>query len=554
MGQILKKDQFPIHSVILSIYPIMFLVARNLQHIETKESFRSLALSIGITILLLISFRIILGEWEKAGAICSLLLLLFFSFGHFVNELDTRFIQNNLVFNETHLAWIWVTIFLIVTFVIIKVKIPGNFTKLLNILWAFLLIFQLFAIIFTIFPFNRFALLSKDILSEMRVENETEYNLRSLSQNEKPDIYYIILDSYERADQLEEFYNYDNSQFIESLEDRSFYVISSSRSNYLNTTFSLNTSLNLLYFHQFPKNLFLEAVTNLNTNHVTDFLRVQDYQIVVFQSGTGDTDNQFADIFISSPTIRKLDEPLLSSFEQLLIRTTMGVLWLHRGTANYANAEISNPISSSVNRELAIRRERIQYAFTHLPDYASKDGNYFLFAHIYLPHIPFLYGPNGEPLKYHENLNMYWYETAPENYDDFYAYQILYLNKLVLSTIDQILERSKRPVVIILQADHGDGKYLEGNTITPQGVNTRSAILNAIYFSDYSYEELYPTMSPVNTFRIIFNQWFGANYPLLPDKVYTNEQPYTIIANTKPKFIDACIEFDICLPLHQDSP
>ena len=149
---------------------------------------------------------------------------------------------------------------------------------------------------------------------------------------------------------------------------------------------------------------------------------------------------------------------------------------------------------------------------------------------------------------------MHWYETAPENYDELYAYQILYLNKLILSTIDQILERSKRPVVIILQADHGDGKYLEGNTITKQGVDIRSAILNAIYFSDYTYEDLYPSMSPVNTFRIIFNKWFGANYPLLPDKVFANDQPYTIIANSKPVFIDACNEFDICLPLPQDTP
>jgi len=89
---------------------------------------------------------------------------------------------------------------------------------------------------------------------------------------------------------------------------------------------------------------------------------------------------------------------------------------------------------------------------------------------------------------------------------------------------------------------------LDQNKLTAKGVDIRSAILNAIYFSDNSYQELYPSMTPVNTFRVIFNHWFGASYPLLSDRVYTNEQPYTIFPNSKPIFIDACNEFEICLP------
>jgi hypothetical protein len=550
----MNKDQFPIHSFLLSIYFIIFLVARNLQHIQIKESFRSMALSIGVTILMLICFRIILREWEKAGVICSLLLLLFFSFGHLYNELGIWFQKNGITLHESHLAWLWIAIFLLITFVIIRIQLPNNFTRLLNLLSFILVLSQLGTITLTSVPFNQSNHLNTEVLREIRGEYDNDFNLTMRSQYEKPDIYYIILDSYERADKLEEHYYYENSQFIESLEERNFFVLSSSRSNYLNTTFSLNTSLNLVYFHEFPKKYFLEAVTNLNINHVTDFLRKLGYKIVVFESGTGDTDDQYADIFLSSTKIQKQDKLVINAFEQMLIRTTMGVLMLKRGTTSGNSEEVENYVSASVNRELTIRRERIHYTFTHLPDYASKDGNYFLFAHIYLPHIPFLFGPNGEPLKYHENLNMYWYETAPENYDEYYVYQIKYLNKLVLSTIDQILESSKRPVVIILQADHGDGKYLDQNELTAQGVDIRSAILNAIYFSDNSYQELYRTMTPVNTFRVIFNHWFGTNYPILSDKVYTNKQPYTIFPNTKPKFTDACIEFDICLPLPQNSP
>jgi len=32
-----------------------------------------------------------------------------------------------------------------------------------------------------------------------------------------------------------------------------------------------------------------------------------------------------------------------------------------------------------------------------------------------------------------------------------------------------------------------------------------------------NYSEISPAISPVNTFRLIFNHYFGADYPLLED-------------------------------------
>jgi hypothetical protein len=42
-------------------------------------------------------------------------------------------------------------------------------------------------------------------------------------------------------------------------------------------------------------------------------------------------------------------------------------------------------------------------------------------------------------------------------------------------------------------------------------------ILNAIYFPNGDYSALYETITPVNTFRVVFNQYFGQDVPLLPD-------------------------------------
>ena len=53
----------------------------------------------------------------------------------------------------------------------------------------------------------------------------------SVQADTLPDIYYIILDGYARADILEELYNYDNSEFLEFLEQRGFFVADQGRAN-----------------------------------------------------------------------------------------------------------------------------------------------------------------------------------------------------------------------------------------------------------------------------------------------------------------------------------
>ncbi len=544
---LLKLSRYPIHSIVLSLYPIVYLIARNFTIIRVEDALRSLALSAGFGLFFLLSFRIILKSWEKAGAVCSLMLILFFSFGHIANGLGEWAGKNNISFGVHLLGWLWLVVFLVILFMIIRSQLPERFTQFLNIVTASFLAFTLATFGVTVISINRYEQ-SDEILPQMRDEAGSERSVYDLSQDQMPDIYYIILDSYARADKLKTHYDYDNDGFIEALEERGFYILTSSRSNYLTTNYSLNTSLNMIYFHDYPKSLFIKSKNNLLTNHVNDFLRERGYKVVVFQSGTGDTDTQHRDIYVSSPMIDNNDKPAINSFEQLLIKTTLGVLITGQASANGNAERAGNVYFDTINRELDIRRERVNYAFARLPDFASQEGNYFLFAHVYSPHFPFLFGPDGESLAYHGNTKLFWYEPEPENYIEGYTSQITYLNRLILSTVDRILAESKRPVVIILQSDHGDGRYIDWDEPTTEGVDIRSAILNAIYFSDGSYQALYPTMTPVNTFRVVFNHWFGTSYPLLPDKVYFHERPTLTAPNVKPEFIDACVEYEVCLP------
>jgi hypothetical protein len=113
---------------------------------------------------------------------------------------------------------------------------------------------------------------------------------------------------------------------------------------------------------------------------------------------------------------------------------------------------------------------------------------------------------------------MDWYRVA-------YADQVAYLNDRVLRIIDNILATSETEPVILLQGDHGPEQG---------GSSDRMAILSA-YRLPGGNDVIYPKISPVNSFRVVFNQVWDSDLPLLEDKAHfsTYNRPfdYSIIDN-----------------------
>ena len=72
----------------------------------------------------------------------------------------------------------------------------------------------------------------------------------------RPDVYYIILDGYARSDYMRDVFDYDNSEFLEFLRDRGFFIADRSKSNHNWTALSLASSLNM----DFVQNLGLDLV------------------------------------------------------------------------------------------------------------------------------------------------------------------------------------------------------------------------------------------------------------------------------------------------------
>ena len=86
--------------------------------------------------------------------------------------------------------------------------------------------------------------------------------------------------------------------------------------------------------------------------------------------------------------------------------------------------------------------------------------------------------------------------------------------------ITEILSHSSPAPIIIIQGDHGPGAYLDWDSAEKTNLDERMSILNAYYFPSGHSGSLYASITPVNSFRVLLNEYFGMNYPLLIDKVY----------------------------------
>jgi hypothetical protein len=165
-------------------------------------------------------------------------------------------------------------------------------------------------------------------------------------------------------------------------------------------------------------------------------------------------------------------------------------------------------------------RDRILYELDKITQLTDIPGPKFVFVHILGPHNPFVFGPHGEvlartvPFTYNDDLESH----GVANYNSGYDNEITYLDTRFLQDVRAILSHSGTPPIIIFQSD-------TGSTRVEDWINTNMA---AIYFPNGGQSALYPTLTQVNTFRVVFNTYFGGHLPILPDQTCnsSDQDPY----------------------------
>lgn len=495
---------------LLSIQPVLQLFLINVAELDFSEILRSIFAALLFASIIFTVLYLILRDWVKSSLIASLFILLFFLFGDVSDWIVKTFGLGPVRANFLILAL--VAVIMIVWFWVVQSRIKN--TKTLN------LYFNLLSVLFLI-----------NSVIQMRhylIENGVSFNpiippapvTAVHSAAPRPDIYYIILDAYGRNDILQTIYDFDDSSFLNALKARGFYVAEAASSNYIQTMLSLSSSLNMDYIQSLKADGVkienrADLISILQDSKVRKVLAQNGYQTVSFRNEYKATMPN-ADIYYDDSE-KGLMYPV-TAFESILIdHTLIRVLTV---LPAFHKALIEMPYDT--------HRHYILSTFAGVKKIPSLDGDYFVYTHIIAPHPPFVFDENGAALPHYEpfklaDANQFIKDHSRKAYITGYRQQMQYINILVLEAVDAILVNSKTPPIIIIQGDHGPGAYLHWSSLEKTLPAERFSILNAYYFPDQDYSLLYPSISPINSFRVLLNKYFRGKFVLLPDRHYYSQ-------------------------------
>jgi hypothetical protein len=494
--------RFPFYPILLAAFPALALLANNISQVQAWTAIRPLVISVAGGVLLYVLLWLILRSWSRAALLTTLLLIWFFSYGHIYNLLKPVSVLGFPAGRHRLIFPILTFIFAGLGWLILRSR--SDLSKLtfpMNIIASLLVVIQIITIAGYTIRYNTAA------VSSPTPEQAAVNRLTPADPDQMPDIYYIILDAYTRQDALQTYFDFNNQPFIDELKKMGFYVASCSRSNYTSTELSLSSSLNMDYLPELSRK-FIEGSTDRNAlpelmkhNRLRQELEAIGYQSTSFQDEYYWATWDDADILMTAtPAGQALRS--LRPFEAMLLRDTAVSFLVDAGSVLFKDwaEQVNFPYADHINQVL--------FMLDKLENMASLSGPKLVFAHVLVPHMPFVFKPDGS---IEQDENYYRDSSNPIN-DDYYKKgyiaQVQFTNNRILPVLKKIISESKVPPVIILQGDHGVKDF------------NRPAILNA-YYMPGAARELYPAITPVNSFRLVLNHYFGADYDLLPDMSYT---------------------------------
>jgi len=491
--EILKKGfAVPWYPIAISAYPVLALLAANMGQVRPDAVVRPLLISILSGGLLFLIVWLFLRRAHKAAFLTALWLGLFFSYGHIHIYFAEKYPDSNFT---VWLAAGWIALFILTLLWVTRPKLTfASAAAPLNMVALALLVMPVWQISSESQPRTVHAL----ALAKAPVQTDL------VRPDYPPDVYLFVLDSYTRADLLQQAYGFDNGEFLRGLEARGFFVAECSQSNYVRTEISLGSSLNMQYLPELSEKFSPDSTSRrllweaLKHNAVRYNFESMGYETVTFETGFEWLNLSDADHYLSPPPISSG----MTEFEGLLLRTTLA-----RHAEDWGWVDPDQLLG-------VVFRDRFNYAFDSIADIARNPRPTFSYIHLISPHPPFVFDADGSPTHPAD----FWNEQRlyPGNlYQKGYVNQVQFLNKKMLQAVDTILGESQVPPIIIIQGDHGPW-------LQPR--EKRMWILAAMYFPSHK-DKLYSNITPVNFFRLVFNIYFGGKYDMLQDVSYFSPVP-----------------------------
>ena len=489
-----------IHPFLLSLCPVLFIYSQNIRETPVQEVILLTLLVLFAAALLWLLTRFIIKNNEKSSFIVSLLLVLSFSYGHIYLLVDDFTLGNTDIGRHQYLLIPFAISFVAGIYYFVKTKRRlNNASTISNAITVTFLAVTLISIVTynieNIDSFDSELITTETSLGTYDPTIET-FTPRQGEIKNYPDVYYIVLDAYTSASSLKKFVNFDNQEFVSYLTNKGFSVNHKSYSNYDRTIQSITSTMNMMYLNSLTEeqvgNLWLKDEMLVKSTVLQNFKSAGYKNIILHRAITIFNDSPLSDLEMCKKS-KFTNSQLLS----MTIRTSILGFLLEKW-------------------ELQQMRDAALCNFSELQKQHQKfDEPIFVFSHILVPHPPYLFSPEGEPVS----------SARPQGLEDWdykegYINSVKFANKKIMQVVDELLSDPENQPVIIIQADHGS--YFDFDTGKPskENIEQHMSILSAYYLPNVEENLSDGVITPVNTFRTVFNSYFNTDYDLLENKMY----------------------------------
>lgn len=487
MRHFAKYDLGPLLSVLaVAAFPCIFIFAQNCEEVAPVSMVPFLlvytVLGLGLTALFSAIFRNV----SRGAFLADLCLLVVINFCLLAEN-----VKKVLPFLWDRWQLVILGLLLLAVFVLLLRKKPNMVTPCLLVLIAFgsMIVMNLIFAVPTMLELRREASAEKP-QSELHAE---------FGEN-RPNVYYFVFDEYGGYENLLYYYNYDNSEFLEALEERGFSVARESRNTEaVETVTILPNLLNLDYVVALEdsKKTKEDWVHNTAMNRI---FRENGYQVqMINHIDALGTEN--AQVLTKEQTRRTISEILLknSLFNKMpRAKKLLDDLFSLDYSSNYRRC-LDNALDAGMNAWKT-----------------AQDGPTLTIGYIQCPHSPTMVGRHGEEMPFSQGWN--WLDHS------LYLNQLGFVSDYILELVDTI-QKNDPEAMIILQSDHGNRypihmwqmKVLESYDPYVEEPYMKN-ILNCVYYQGESFP--IEGENGINTLRLMFREVLGADLPPV-EPVYT---------------------------------
>jgi len=496
-----QRRQIYLHPFLLSAYAVLFVYAANMRYALFGDVLFVTALAVGLSVVIFAVCAAIFRNAARGALVAGAIVIVLFGYRYITAALGPS--GSSLVFFAIAVAIVGGAVLLVVRW---PRYVPAVNTGL-TVVSIVLLGFTLTKVVPNIVVPPRTSLVGDTTASGLSATSSTDR-----------DIFYLVLDRYGSATALADGFGITDNNMPEWLRSQGFYVADAARANYIRTLLSQPATLNLEYLDPLVQAMGADSsdyrplVDAFQRHRAALFLKEQGYRYIHMGNWFGPTS-----------TISVADENLRGSQWSEFDST------LYDSSAFSAFTGLFQP-AGQVPRLDDVSADDALYQFNKLHELAKDPSKDFVFAHILLPHDPYVFDRDGNRVSASAE------ETLSR--DDLFRGQLAYTNAQIQDLVEDLLEGpDESDPIVVIQSDEGpypaaydDNQYtFDWTKATDSEVQTKYGVLDAFFLPDEDddHEDVapYDSISTVNTWRLIFSRYFGADLPLLPDRSFVSMNP-----------------------------